>query len=91
MPTSDILASRTSADGRVTWVARRAADRGRLEVVGIVAPSDSATVIEPLNETQLRELLDGDQPAPAPFWICATSSSRNGVHRRWCATCSEAV
>lgn len=88
---ANVLAERVSADGRVTWVARRSADRGRLEVVGIVAPSETTTVIEPLNETQLRSLLEGDQPAASPFWICARCSSRNAVDRRWCGTCSEAV
>ena len=86
-----VLAERVSPDGRCRWQARRSSDRGRLVVVGIVEPSDVPTVIEPLSEHQLRALLDGDPPAPAPFWVCARCSSRNAVDRRWCGTCSEAV
>lgn len=50
-----ILAERVK--GHVTWQARIGADRGRLEVVGIVPPSPMSTVIEPLTEAELRELL----------------------------------
>ncbi len=42
---ADVLAERTSADGSVTWQARRSADRGRLIVVGVVRPSDTPTVV----------------------------------------------
>jgi hypothetical protein len=50
-----VLASRVKND--VRWIARVGFDRGRLEVVGIVPPSATPTVIEPLNERELRELL----------------------------------
>ena len=56
----DVLAERVSADGRVRWQARRSADRGRLIVVGVVAPSATETLVEPLNERQLRDLLEGE-------------------------------
>lgn len=46
--------------GAVIWRAQISSDRGRLEVVGIVAPSTTATVIEPLSEHELRELLGED-------------------------------
>ncbi len=50
-----ILATRQK--GAITWQARISADRGRLEVVGIVQPSATTTVISPLDERELRELL----------------------------------
>lgn len=87
---SDVLAERVSPDGRVTWQARRSSDRGRLVVVGVVAPSDTPTVIELLDEVQLRGLLEGEQPADATCWICARCSAKNGSDRRWCSRCSEA-
>jgi hypothetical protein len=55
----DVLSERMSGDGRVRWQARRSADRGRLEVIGIVAPSDVPTIILPLTEAELLELLVG--------------------------------
>lgn len=54
-----VLNERLSADGQVRWQARRSRDRGRLVVVGIVAPSTSETLVEPLNERELLELLEG--------------------------------
>jgi hypothetical protein len=50
-----VLASRLK--GGVLWIARISDDRGRLEVRGIVGPSDRATEVEPLDERELRELL----------------------------------
>lgn len=50
-----VLAARSK--GAVVWQARISTDRGRLEVVGIVPASHDATVIEPLDERELRELL----------------------------------
>ncbi len=85
-----VLAERRSHDGLVTWQARRSGDRGRLEVVGIVAPSDMPTVIEPLNERELRGLLEGAPAADSAHWICARCNSTNAADRRWCQTCSEA-
>jgi hypothetical protein len=55
-----VLAERVSADGLVRWQARRSADRGRLIVVGVVAPSDTETLVEPLSERELLELLEGE-------------------------------
>lgn len=54
-PPGHVLAQRQK--GAVTWQARISDDRGRLEVVGIVPPSTTATVIEVLTERELRELL----------------------------------
>lgn len=51
-----ILAERHK--GAVVWQARISQDRGRLEVVGIVPASTTETVIEPLTEPELRQLLD---------------------------------
>lgn len=87
----DLLSERTSADGRVVWQARRSSDRGRLIVVGIVAPSDTPTIIEPLNEIQLRDLLEGTPSVSAAPWICAQCGASNAADRRWCSTCSEAT
>jgi hypothetical protein len=50
-----VIASRLK--GCVTWQARISSDRGRLEVVGIVPASTAPTVIEPLTEPELLELL----------------------------------
>lgn len=50
-----VLAARQK--GPVTWLARISTDRGRLEVVGIVPPSTTATTIEVLTEPELRQLL----------------------------------
>ncbi len=55
----DVLSERTSRDGKVQWQARRSTDRGRLEVVGIVAASAEPTIISPLTEAELLELLAG--------------------------------
>lgn len=50
-----VLAERRK--GAVTWQARISTDRGRLEVVGLVPASATPTIIEPLTEPELRELL----------------------------------
>lgn len=50
-----ILATRCK--GLVTWQARIASDRDRLEVVGLVPAASTTTTIEPLSERELRELL----------------------------------
>lgn len=50
-----ILAERCK--GTVVWQARISTDRGRLEVVGIVPPSATATIITPLTDHELLELL----------------------------------
>ena len=47
----------TRRKGSVTWQARIGTDRDRLEVIGVVAPSTTATEIEPLTEYELLELL----------------------------------
>jgi hypothetical protein len=52
----DVLAQRIK--GAVTWQARISHDRGRLELVGIVGPSTTPTVIEPLTPRELIELLE---------------------------------
>ncbi len=52
-----VLNERVSRDGQTRWQARRSHDRGRLIVVGVVAPSDTETLVEPLNERELLELL----------------------------------
>lgn len=67
MPMSGrILATRVK-DG-VTWQARVSADRGRLEVIGIVPASSTPTVIDPLTQAELLELLSDDpqQDEPGP-------------------------
>ncbi len=58
-----VLNERVSRDGKVRWQARRSHDRGRLLVVGIVAPSNTETQVEPLNERALRALLEGKSRA----------------------------
>lgn len=55
----------TRRKGAVLWQARISSDRGRLEVIGLVAPSATPTTIEVLTEPELRELLgftDHDDP-----------------------------
>jgi hypothetical protein len=65
-----VLASRQK--GTVVWQARISTDRGRLEVVGLVPASRTPTVIEPLDERELLELLGeptdlrDEGPAPTP-------------------------
>jgi hypothetical protein len=87
---TEILAERVSSDGRVRWQARRSADRGRLIVVGVVQPSDVPTIVTPLTDEQLRDLL-GDVPSEQPDrWICAQCGASNAADRKWCLTCSEA-
>lgn len=50
-----VLAERMK--GGVIWRAQISHDRGRLQVCGIVPASTTATVIEPLDERELLELL----------------------------------
>ena len=83
-----VLSERTSRCGRVTWQARRSADRGRLEVVGIVAPSALPTVIEPLMEVELRELLTGLPSEDIETWTCPECGVVNDRVRQWCRVCS---
>lgn len=54
-PPGRVLAARQK--GAVTWQARISADRGRLEVVGLVPPAEEPTIVEPLTERELCELL----------------------------------
>ena len=84
----EVLSERRSPDGRVVWRAIRSADRGRLRVIGIVAPSLEPTTIDPLNEVELLALLQDTQPT-GTFWICSRCGAHNGNDRRWCVTCSE--
>ncbi len=56
--TDVILAERIAADG-TRWQARRSSDRGRLVVVAIVPASTTETLIHPLTELELLELLEG--------------------------------
>jgi hypothetical protein len=56
-----ILSSRRK--GVVTWQARISDDRGRLQVVGLVPASAEPTMIEPLDQRELLELLgEGADP-----------------------------
>lgn len=84
-----VLNQLTSADGRVTWQARVSDDRGRLEVVGIVAPNAEPTTIEPLSDVDLRALLAGAPTDQAEPWLCAECRTLNLPSRRWCRVCSE--
>lgn len=72
----------------VVWQARRSADRGRLEVVGIVPASSTPVEIEPLTEPQLRALLEGLPTVDDDAWICSHCAAQNAAERRWCASCS---
>jgi len=83
-----VLAERLSRDGRVRWQARIGEDRGRLEVIGVVEPSTVPTIIEPLTEADLRELLT-DAPTERPqSWLCGDCATNNDRARRWCRVCS---
>lgn len=55
-----ILSERVTPDGKVRWQARRSSDRGRLLVVAVVSPSDTETLVAPLTEYELRDLLEGE-------------------------------
>lgn len=57
-----VLAERRK--GGVLWQARVSADRNRLEVLGVVAPSDTETLVAPLTEDELRDLLEGQAAPP---------------------------
>ena len=50
-----VLAERTK--NGVRWLARVGFDRGRLEVLALVPPSDTVTAVEPLTSDELLELL----------------------------------
>ncbi len=70
-PAGTFTAARTSAFfSSLDPVTSRAWCRARLEVIGIVAPSPEATIIERLSETDLRELLCAAPPEDSPSWIC---------------------
>src|SRR5262245_57421028 len=87
--TPNVLNQLTSCDGRVTWQARVSQDRGRLEVVGVVAPSSEPTEIEPLSDVDLRGLLAGAPTArDEQPWVCLECRVLNEPTRRWCRCCS---
>ena len=88
----DLLNEHRSPCGRVRWQARRnPADRHRLIVVGVCAPSETPTVFDVLNERELRGLLEGPTATDTTaHWICARCNATNAADRRWCQTCSEA-
>lgn len=50
-----VLAARQK--DKVTWLARISHDRGRLEVVGVIEPSETATTFALLEQHELLELL----------------------------------
>lgn len=82
-----VLAERRK--GPVTWQARIAADRSRLEVVGIVAASASSTTFEPLSPRELQELLEGDalerEAEQTVGRAQVPDGRRSGVIVRWIA------
>ena len=82
-----VLNSRPSRDGKATWQARRSEDRGRLQVVAIVPPSDTTTVVEALSDVELRELLT-IAPQAGTAWLCVECGTPNEPDRRWCRVCS---
>ena len=83
-----VLAERLSSDGRVTWQARISGDRGRLQVVGIVAANSEPTEIQPLSEAELLELLSTATPDAGEDWVCLHCRATNPASRRWCRVCS---
>ena len=80
-----VIAERKSADGRVTWQARISTDRERLEVVAIVAPSATPTIVQLLSEAELRELLAPKRDEP---WVCQECGTPNAPASCWCRQCS---
>jgi hypothetical protein len=84
-----VLAERQIAVG-VKWQAR-IGDRGRLEVVAIVAPSRHETSVPLLSDGELRELLAEGDRQDAEHWICAGCGAMNEPGRRWCRVCSDHV
>lgn len=87
-PLPTVLAERRSRDGLVTWQARIGQDRGRLQIVGVVAPSTSPTIIEPLTDAELRELLTPAAVEGPETWTCDECGRVNDRQRRWCSACS---
>ena len=85
--TGRVIAERSSPDGRVCWQARTG-DRGRLEVVAIVAPSDTPTTVELLTDGELRELLTPKRDQP---WACTECGCVNEPSSCWCRRCSNHV
>jgi hypothetical protein len=85
-----VLAELIAADG-TKWQARRSPDRGRLQVVAVISPSAEPTIVELLNEPELRALLAEGQQAQAAPWICVECGTTNDRDRRWCRVCSEHV
>jgi len=72
----------------LTWQARRSEDRGRLQVVAIVPPSTTPTIVEALSDTELRELLTEAPPARSTGWVCVECGTPNEPGRQWCRACS---
>src|SRR4051812_12560876 len=87
-PVPVVLNERQSPDGHVTWQARVSDDRGRLQIVAIVAPSATATIVEPLNDAELRELLAPSTVNAPGRWTCVECGHVNDDERRWCMACS---
>ena len=82
------ILSRERVKGGVRWQARVSNDRARLEVVAIVPASNEPTVVELLNDMELRELLAEGADQNEHQWVCAECGHKNANDRRWCARCS---
>jgi hypothetical protein len=82
-----VLAEHVDGAG-IRWEARIAADRGRLQVVAVVQPSDTVTTIERLSDSALQQLLAGAPAHGDAEWTCRECSTVNPSARRWCVTCS---
>jgi hypothetical protein len=82
-----VLAEHVDGAG-ITWQARIAADRGRLQVIAIVPPGDTVATIERLSDTELQQLLAGGPARGDADWTCRECSTVNPSARRWCLTCS---
>jgi hypothetical protein len=97
--TGQVIAEFIAPDG-TRWIARKGADRGRLEVRAVVPPSRHVQYIEPLSPADLERWLSAippdqadeqDQTARDPeAWRCARCGATNEAPARWCAACAEA-
>jgi len=54
----------------------------------VIAPSDVPTVIEPLREAELVQLLTATPSDAVQPWICLECRMANEPGRRWCRVCS---
>ena len=84
-----VLARRPSGHPSAWWEARVSDDRGRLEVVLVVAqPCETAIAVPILTSLELQSLLAQAPAERAESWSCRECLAVNPASRRWCSKCS---